>query len=53
MKAAGEAGFVWDDKALAKYLQDPSGTVPGTKMRFWGFWSSEVEDLIAYLKAHP
>ncbi|TXI02018.1 MAG: cytochrome c family protein [Rhizobium sp.] len=53
MKAAGDTGLVWDDQALAEFLRDPSGKVPGTKMRFWGLWSSEVEDLIAFLKAHP
>ena len=53
MQAAGTSGLVWDEQALAEFLADPKEKVPGTKMRFWGLWESESDDLIAYLKAHP
>jgi cytochrome c len=53
MKAAGADGLVWDEKALAEFLASPKTKVPGTRMRFWGLWKSETDDLIAFLKAHP
>ena len=54
MRQAGEAGLVWDDAALAEFLTSPKSKVPGTSMRFWGLWfQSEIDDLVAYLKANP
>lgn len=54
MKAAGEGGLVWDDATLSAFLASPSKVVPGTKMRFFGFWfQSQIDDVIAYLKANP
>lgn len=54
MSDAGSAGLVWDDKALAEFLSSPKRKVPNTSMRFWGLWfQSEIDDLIAYLKANP
>lgn len=54
MREAGEKGLVWDEATLAAFLSSPSKTVPGTRMRFFGFWfSSQIEDVIAYLKANP
>lgn len=54
MRDAGAAGLVWDEKALSEFLSSPKGKVPGTSMRFWGFWSqSEIDDVIAYLKTNP
>lgn len=51
MRDAGAAGLVWDEKALSEFLSSPKGKVPGTSMRFWGFWTqSEIDDVIAYLK---
>jgi cytochrome c len=45
------AGLTWDEATLKKYLPDPSGLVPGTKMTFVGLASpQQVEDVIAYLK---
>lgn len=38
MTAARDAGLVWDEAALSEFLRSPSGKVPGTSMRFWGFW---------------
>jgi cytochrome c len=53
MKEAGEKGLVWDDAALADFLSSPKNKVPGTSMRFWGLWfQSEIDDLVAYLKAN-
>lgn len=53
--AMTKSGIVWDDKALADYLKDPKGRVPGTKMVFAGLKRQEqVDDVIAYLrKATP
>ncbi|WP_252192905.1 cytochrome c family protein [Rhizobium sp. CSW-27] len=54
MREAGARGLVWDEVTLAAFLSSPSKTVPGTRMRFFGFWfSSQIEDVIAYLKANP
>ncbi len=54
MSEAGAAGLIWDDKALAEFLSSPKTKVPNTSMRFWGMWfQSEIDDLIAYLKANP
>ena len=39
---------VWDEETLDKYLADPRGTVPGTKMIFPGIKDkTEREDVIA------
>ncbi len=54
MAAKGTDGQVWDEATLAAYLPDPRAAVPGTKMAFAGLKNpQEIEDLIAYLKAHP
>lgn len=53
LKKAGEEGLVWNEHELAEFLAAPNRKVPGTKMRFWGLWSFEVDDLIAFLKANP
>jgi cytochrome c len=48
MKASG---IVWDDETLAKYLRDPKGSLPGTKMSFPGINDDAVlRDLIAQMK---
>ena len=53
LKKAGEDGLVWNEHELAEFLASPSRKIPGTKMRFWGLWSFEIDDLIAFLKANP
>jgi cytochrome c len=54
MRDAGAAGLVWDQAALSEFLSSPKDKVPGTSMRFWGLWTqSEIDDVIAYLKANP
>jgi cytochrome c len=53
MRDAGTGGLVWDEKALSEFLSSPKRKVPGTSMRFWGFWTqSEIDDVIAYLKTN-
>lgn len=45
------AGFVWDAGRLDKWLADPRGFMPGTKMTFAGIKGEKDRiDLIAYLK---
>jgi len=52
MQDTGQAGLVWNEQALAEFLASPKKKVPGTSMRFWGFWfQSEIDDMIAYLKS--
>jgi cytochrome c len=45
------AGFVWDAEHLDKWLDNPRGFMPGTKMTFAGLHDPKDRiDLIAYLK---
>lgn len=45
------AGFIWDGEHLDKWLADPRGFMPGTKMSFAGLKNPKDRiDLIAYLK---
>ncbi len=54
LREAGAAGLVWDEAALGEFLASPSKKIPGTKMRFYGFWfQSQIDDVIAYLKENP
>jgi cytochrome c len=48
-----QSGLVWDTATLTALIKSPSGTVPGTKMRFLGFGYNErkVADLLAYLES--
>ena len=49
--AVKAAGFVWDGEHLDKWLADPRGFLPGTKMSFAGLKDPKDRiDLIAYLK---
>jgi len=44
-------GVVWGEDTLFKYLENPRGVVPGTKMVFPGIKDAQDRtDLIAYLK---
>jgi cytochrome c len=48
MKASG---IVWNDDTLAKYLRDPQGFIPGSRMAFPGIKDEKtLNALIAYLK---
>jgi cytochrome c len=45
------ANFVWDEKTLDAFLDEPQKVVPGTTMPFSGIANAkERADLIAYLK---
>ncbi len=46
-----EAGIVWDEANLDKWLANPKGMYPGTKMIYPGLKKAEDRaDLIEYLK---
>jgi cytochrome c len=49
--AMKNSGIVWDDDSLAKYLRDPKGSLPGTRMSFPGITDEAVlHDLLQQLK---
>ena len=48
LKASGQ---VWDEASLDKWLANPMGTVPGTRMTYAGQGdAAKRQELIAYLK---
>jgi cytochrome c len=50
-EAMKNAGVVWDEETLSKYLRDPKGFIPGNKMAFPGIKNdTELANLLAYLK---
>ena len=50
----GEAGLVWDEEHLEKYLRKPKEVVPKGTMAFVGLpKDDDLENVIAYLKADP
>jgi len=47
------SGITWDDATFAKYIRDPKGVIPGTKMVFAGLTDeADVVDLTAFLKQY-
>ena len=49
-EAARSAGFAWDPAQLDRWLTDPRGFLPGTKMAFAGVKEpADRRDVIAYL----
>ena len=45
------SGITWDEATLKRYLKDPRGVVPGTKMLFPGLSKEkDIDDVIAYLR---
>ena len=45
------SGITWTEDELKKYLKDPKGVVPGTKMIFPGLPNDkDIDNVIAYLK---
>jgi len=47
------SGITWDDATFAKYIKDPKGVIPGTKMVFAGLTDeADVVDLTAFLKQY-
>jgi cytochrome c len=52
MVAAGTRGLAWSRGALARFLADPEGAVPGTAMAMPGLPDAgERDDVIDYLDA--
>jgi len=52
MRKASEAGLVWSDETIDKFLAKPRGFLKGTKMAFPGIKKEkDRRDLLAYLKA--
>jgi cytochrome c len=50
-EANKSSGFTWDAATFAKYIKDPRGVIPGTKMVFAGIKDeTDIKDLWAYLK---
>jgi cytochrome c len=50
--ALKDSGIVWDHSSLDRFLADPLGTVPGTRMGYAGVKDpQERADLIAFLAA--
>lgn len=50
--ALRDSGIVWDRESLDRFLADPRGTVPGTRMGYAGVKDpQERADLIAFLAA--
>jgi cytochrome c len=50
--ALKQAGVIWNESALDKWLTDPAQLVPGNSMTFPGIKEPQArQDLIAYLKA--
>jgi len=48
--AMKDAGVVWDDDTVTKYLRDPKAFIPGDKMAFPGIKDdTQITDLLAYL----
>jgi len=46
-----ESGLVWDQNNLDRYLADPRGVIPGTKMAFGGVKdAAKRQEIINYLK---
>jgi cytochrome c len=51
LKALGAQGFVWDEKNIDKYLENPKSLVGKGKMVFPGLKDEQDrKDVIAYLK---
>jgi cytochrome c len=46
-----ESGVVWNEQTFKKYIHNPRGMIPGTKMIFPGIKNEkEIDNLWAYLK---
>ena len=52
MREAGEAGMMWTEATLDRFLESPTQLIPGTRMGYAGIKSAqERADLIAFLRA--
>ena len=46
------SGLVWDPATFRRYIVDPRGVVPGTKMNFAGLTrEKDVDNILAYLES--
>ena len=46
------SGLVWDASTFRRYIVDPRGVVPGTKMSFAGLTrEKDVDNILAYLQS--
>jgi cytochrome c len=46
-----KSGIVWNEQTFAKYIKNPQGDIPGTKMAFAGIEDAKkIADLWAYIK---
>lgn len=52
-QAAKTAGLVWSDENLDKYLADPAGFIPGSRMAWAVPDAAQRLAIIAYLKTRP
>ena len=49
-EANKSSGITWTEDVFARYIRDPRGIIPGTKMTFAGLKNDQdIADLIAYL----
>ncbi len=45
------SGITWNEESFKKYIRDPKGVIPGTKMAFAGLKDDEdVNDIWAFIK---
>jgi cytochrome c len=52
MRKAGEAGMVWNESTLDRFLESPTRFMPGTRMGYAGIkGAQERADLIAFLRS--
>jgi cytochrome c len=50
-RQAGDAGWVWTEEVMMKYLENPREAMPGNRMAFVGLKDEQDrKDVIAYLK---
>jgi cytochrome c len=50
-RKAGEAGWVWTDEIMMKYLENPREAMPGNRMAFVGLKDEQDrKDVISYLR---
>jgi cytochrome c2 len=48
--AMQQSGLVWDEQTLERYIENPRGVVPGTKMAYAGLKDAQKRaEIIAYL----
>ncbi|KQQ54406.1 cytochrome C [Pseudomonas sp. Leaf127] len=48
------SGIVWSRENIARFVKDPDGVIPGTRMKLWWIGNDQrMEDLLEYLQANP